>query len=111
MKNYVVLVSSLGHMPLSQRRQAPSSRYWVSRASVRSTTRKSTDSEYDLGAVRITFALTMPLTRRPKSRPAKQPLADPIKSPSTIRRVKPTNITYRQQKIGLHDNVRQQSGG
>jgi hypothetical protein len=62
-------------------------------------TRKSTDSEYDLGAVRISFGSTMPLTATTEVAPGKLAFG----RPDTVTKYDPpsqaTNISYANKKL------------
>jgi hypothetical protein len=64
-------------------------------------TRKSTDSEYDLGTVRINFGSTMPLTATTEVAPGKAAFSRPdtvtkYDSPSQA-----TNISYANKKLAF----------
>jgi hypothetical protein len=57
-------------------------------------TRKSSDSEYDLGAVRINFGSTMPLTATTEVAPGKAAFGRPDQVPKYDPPSQATNISY-----------------
>jgi hypothetical protein len=64
-------------------------------------TRKSTDSEYDLGAVRINFASTMPLTATTEVAPGKAAFGRPDQVPKYDPPSQATNISYANKKLAF----------
>jgi hypothetical protein len=62
-------------------------------------TRKSTDSEYDLGAVRINFGSTMPLTATTEVAPGKAAFGRPDQVPKYDPPSQATNISYANKKL------------
>jgi hypothetical protein len=64
-------------------------------------TRKSTDSEYDLGAVRINFASTMPLTATTEVAPGKAAFGRPDKVTKYDPPSQATNISYANKKLAF----------
>jgi hypothetical protein len=62
-------------------------------------TRKSTDSEYDLGAVRINFASTMPLTATTEVAPGKAAFGRPDNVTKYDPPSQATNISYANKKL------------
>jgi len=61
-------------------------------------TRKSTDSEYDLGAVRITFGSTMPLTATTEVAPGKAAFGRPDKVTKYDPPSQATDVVYANKK-------------
>ena len=64
-------------------------------------TRKSTDGEYDLGAVRINFASTMPLTATTEVAPGKAAFGRPDQVPKYDPPSQATNISYANKKLAF----------
>jgi hypothetical protein len=99
MKNYIAIVSVFGSAcliatPLSAQQSL------LGRSCLGTfDTRKSTDSEYDLGAVRINFGSTMPLTATTEVAAGKAAFG----RPDTVTKYDPpsqaTNISYANKKL------------
>jgi hypothetical protein len=68
-------------------------------------TRKSTDSEYDLGAIRITFAATMPLEATTEVAPGKAAFGRPDKVTKYDPPSQATNISYGTTTSGSKWNL------
>ena len=64
-------------------------------------TRKSTDSEYDLGAVRINFGSTMPLTATTEVAPGKVAFGRPDKVTKYDPPSQATDISYANKKLAF----------
>jgi hypothetical protein len=64
-------------------------------------TRKSTDSEYDLGAIRITFAATMSLEATTEVAPGKAAFGRPDKVTKYDPPSQATNISYANKKLAF----------
>jgi hypothetical protein len=64
-------------------------------------TRKSTDDEYDLGAVRINFGTTMPLAATTEVAPGKAAFGRPDKVTKYDSPRQPTDIVYAKRKLAL----------
>jgi hypothetical protein len=62
-------------------------------------TRKSTDSEYDLGAVRISFALTMPLKATTEVAPGKAAFSRPDNVTKYDPPNQATDVLYANKKL------------
>jgi hypothetical protein len=64
-------------------------------------TRKSTDSEYDLGAVRISFGSTMPLKATTEIAPGKVAFGRPDQVPKYDPPSQATDISYANKKLAF----------
>jgi hypothetical protein len=64
-------------------------------------TRKSTDGEYDLGAVRINFGSTMPLTATTEVAPGKAAFGRPDNVAKYDPPSQATNISYANKKLAF----------
>jgi hypothetical protein len=64
-------------------------------------TRKSTDGEYDLGAVRINFGSTMPLTATTEVAPGKAAFGRPDKVTKYDPPSQATDISYANKKLAF----------
>jgi hypothetical protein len=101
MKNYVVLVSVIGST-CSLATPTSAQQSLIGKSCLGTfDTRKSTDSEYDLGAVRISFGSTMPLKATTEIAPGKVAFGRPDQVPKYDPPSQATDISYANKKLAF----------